>query len=63
VYLGITGIFGYALLKVTEPSAEKRNQIATTVSKDDRSKNAEFMRVLQEAANSSEPIYAKKQSK
>ena len=58
MYLGLTGIIGYVLLKVTEPSAEKQKQIAATVSSEDRNKKALLMKKLQEASEG-DPIYWK----
>lgn len=64
VYLGAFGFVGYVLMKVTEPSDEKKKLISSTGYRDpssDESKTqkALFLKKLQEATTDT-PIYLKK---
>lgn len=63
-YLGAFGFVGYVLMKVTEPSEEKKRVIARTGYKDPSSEEARtqkalFLKKLQEATTDT-PIYLKK---
>lgn len=61
--LSIGGI-GYGLMILTEPSEEKIAKIRSTAAgvhlSEDEKKKVLFLRKLQEAATSKEPIYLKK---
>lgn len=64
VYLGVFGSLGYVLMRISEPSEEKRKQIAKTGYKDPSSdesltKKEQFLKKLQEASTDT-PIYLKK---
>lgn len=64
VYLGVFGFIGYTLMKISEPSEEKKKAIASTGYKDPSSNEAKtqkalFLKKLQEATTDT-PIYLKK---
>lgn len=64
LYLGAFGFVGYVLMKVTEPSEEKKKAIARTGYKDPaadeaKTQKALFLKKLQEATTDT-PIYLKK---
>lgn len=64
-YLGSFGFVGYVLMKVVEPSAEKRQMIKATGFKDPESnevktQKALFLEKLKDATTDT-PIYLKKQ--
>lgn len=64
VYLGVFGSLGYVLMKVSEPSEEKRKAIAKTGYRDPssdeiKSQKAQFLQKLKEASTDT-PIYLKK---
>lgn len=62
VYLTVFGGIGYVLLEVTKPSKEKVAELKRQRDSTEDSKNrkALFMKKLQEASESKEPIYLKK---
>lgn len=61
VYLGVFGSLGYALMKISEPSEEKKRRIAQTGYKDPEatSQKALFLEKLKQATTDT-PIYLKK---
>lgn len=64
VYLGIFGSLGYVLMKISEPSEEKKQAIAKTGYKDPstneaKTKKALFLEKIKEATTDT-PIYLKK---
>lgn len=64
VYLGLFGTLGYVLMKISEPSEEKKRAIAKTGYKDPSSNESKlqkalFLEKLKEATTNT-PIYLKK---
>lgn len=64
VYLGVFGFIGYVLMKISEPSEEKKKAIARTgyrdpAADDAKTQKALFLKKLQEATTDT-PIYLKK---
>lgn len=64
VYLAVFGGLGYVLLEITTPSKSKLDEIKRQqgVTAEDSRKKAQFLKVLKEASESSEPIYLKKKN-
>lgn len=66
VYLGIFGTLGYFLMKISEPSEEKKKAIANTgysdpTSNETKTKKTLFLERIKEATTDT-PIYLKKKS-
>jgi Ubiquinol-cytochrome-c reductase complex assembly factor 3 len=63
VYLGVFGSLGYILMKVSEPSEEKKRRIAQSsyVDPEAKSQKALFLKKLQQATTD-EPLYLRKSS-
>lgn len=64
LYLAVFGTLGYVLMKVVEPSEEKKHKIARTgyldpSSNEAKTKKALFLKKLEEATTDT-PIYLKK---
>lgn len=67
VYLGVFGFIGYVLMKISEPSEEKKKAIAKTGYRDPavdeaKTQKALFLKKLQDATTDT-PIYLKKPTK
>lgn len=61
-YLGVFGTVGYVLMKISEPSEEKKRKIAGYESlSESKNQKALFLKKIQEATTDT-PIYLKKAS-